>query len=60
MTNKAKHIHECACGDYYVCSQRDGCPEHWECPHCVQEQIDAWTTGEEQRQQAAQAAQEQA
>lgn len=34
MTTNPKHIHECACGDYYVCSQRDNCPKEWQCPSC--------------------------
>ena len=32
---KATHKHTCACGDYYVCSRRDGCDhEEWTCPGC--------------------------
>ena len=38
----SKHLHLCAdnCGDYYVCSQHDGCPNTWTCPHCEQVRLD--------------------
>lgn len=46
-----KHAHVCACGDYYVCSRRDGCPSVWTCPSCEQEQLDQYVS-----QMAAEAA----
>lgn len=35
-----QHMHSCACGDYYVCSRRDGCDSTWTCPACEQQQLD--------------------
>ncbi len=41
-----KHLHFCAdhCGDYYVCSRRDGCDRDWTCPACEQERLDHYMT----------------
>lgn len=40
----ATHRHVCACGDYFVCSQEpDKCTvRQFECPRCVDAQLDAW------------------
>lgn len=34
--SSGQHRHFCAhqCGDYYVCSHPDGCPDPWICPVC--------------------------
>jgi hypothetical protein len=43
------HRHWCACGNFYTCTQRD-CAVTWECPHCTQQQLDAWLTQQEVQQ----------
>lgn len=50
-----KHLHLCAdkCGDYYVCSQRDGCPETWTCPHCEQERLDHYMSLQAEKETAS-------
>lgn len=53
----SKHLHLCAdhCGDFFVCSRRDGCDTTWICPNCETERLDHYT----ELQQAAQILNEQ-
>jgi hypothetical protein len=38
---RREHRHVCGCGDYFVCSRRDGCqPDPWTCPNCLDDQRD--------------------
>lgn len=38
-----EHRHVCACGHYLVCrAHPDQCSPLFECPTCVQDQLDAW------------------
>lgn len=43
------HLHYCDhhCGDYFMCSRRDGCDlQTWTCPNCELDDLDAHWTAE--------------
>ena len=51
VVRKRSHRHVCDCGDWLVCAEADQCavPEPYECPNCVQRQLDMWAEIEMRR-----------
>lgn len=54
LNDDTKHVHQCAdgCGNYYVCSVKDGCDDKWTCPRCEAERVDHYWSLELERIQA--------